>query len=251
MRRALLWLNVFITVVTLASAVAVLWNGLTVDGYREFYGDALWFVVAYIALQLFMLRSFWRNDAAVPWLAVLKALGAYLFIATFVAVGPLWMRVTPARYVYVLFDWEGQSRALLMAFVFLGRGAFNTLNAFALTDHWWRPLRSTSPLLGRLVTIVPVALLVGCVWAFGELLRLERETFSAEAREVAEQVMAGLDCDTIRAHEGRSSEDLRQRGDAKYLVSVAYGCRRTRVEVRTEDGKAGSFELERPECCPR
>jgi len=249
MRRALLWLNVFLTGVTLASALAVLGNGLFLEGYREFYGDALWFVAAYTALQAWMLRGFWRDDASVPWLALAKAAAAYVFIATFVAIGPLWMRATPARYVYQLFDWGPDSKILLFAFVFLGRGAFNTLNAFALTAHWWRPLRASSPLVGRLVTIVPLAVIVSCVWAFTELVRLEQETYSAEARNVAEQVMAGLDCDTIRAREGQTSEDLRQRGDARYLVNVAYGCRQTRIEVRTEDGKAGSFALARPECC--
>jgi len=157
--------------------------------------------------------------------------------------------VTPARYVYQLFDWGPDSQAGLFAFVFLGRGAFNTVNAFTLTDQWWRPLRMSKPLLGRLVTILPLAIAVSCVWAFTELMRIERETYSAEAREVAEQVLAGLDCDTVRAHAGQSTQDIRQRGEHKYLVSINYGCRETRVEVRTEDGRSGAFSLPRPECC--
>lgn len=250
MRRALLWLNVFIAGVTLASALGVLAYDLIDAGYRAFYGDSLWFVVAYVAIQIVMLRGFWRDDASVPWLALLKALGAYAFIVTFAAVGPQWMRVTPARYVYMLFDWGPDATIGMYAFVFLGRGAFNTLNAFGLTGRWWRPLRDSQPLLGRLVTIVPLAILLGCVWAFGELVRLEKETYSPEAREVAEQVMAGLDCDTVRAHEGQTTQDLRQRGEKKYLVDIAYGCRETRVEIRTEDGLAGSYRLPRTECCP-
>jgi hypothetical protein len=249
MRRGLLWLNLAIGGLTLASAIGVLVSDLVVDGYRAFYGDALWFVTAYVVLQAWMLRELWRDSPAVPWVAVLKALAAYAFIVTFPAVGPMWMRVTPARYVYQLFDWGPESQVGLFAFVFLGRGAFNTINAFALTDHWWRPLRTSKPLVGRLVTILPLAIAVSCVWAFGELLRIERETYSAEAREVAEQVLAGLDCDTVRAKEGQRTQDLRQRGEQRYLVDIAYGCRETRVEVHTEDGRSGSFALPRPECC--
>lgn len=249
MRRGLLWLNVAIGGLTLASAIGVLISDLVVDGYRAFYGDALWFVTAYVVVQAWMVRELWRDSPMVPWVVLFRALAAYAFIATFATIGPLWMRVTPARYVYQLFDWGPDSRAGLFAFVFLGRGAFNTLNAFALTDRWWRPLRTSKPLLGRLVTVVPLTIAIGCVWAFTELMRIERETYSAEAREVAEQVLAAIDCDTVRSHDGQTTQDIRQRGDRKYLVSIDYGCRETRVEVRTESGLAGSFALPRPECC--
>ena len=57
MRRALRWLNVAIAVVTLASGLAVLGSDLLVTGYRDLHRDALWFVVAYCAVQELMRRQ--------------------------------------------------------------------------------------------------------------------------------------------------------------------------------------------------
>lgn len=249
MRPTLRWVNVLVTLVTLASAVAVLWSDLFVAGYRTHYGDALPFVLGYVALQLWFLFVFVRGSRWMPSVAIAKAVAAYLFLLTFVVVGPAWMAVTPSRYVYLLFDWGPTVKIGLFGFVFLGRGAWNTFNAFVMTEQWWRPLRITRPLVGRLVTLVPVLLIVGCVWAFFQLVHLDAETFSPEAGEVAHVILADLDCDTIRARDGQTSTDIRQRGTIKYQVEIAYGCAATRVMVRAEDGRLGTAVEPRGECC--
>ncbi len=249
MRPTLRWLNVLVTLVTLASAIAVLWSDLFVAGYRTHYGDALPFVLGYLAIQLWFLVVFVRGNRWMPWVAIAKTLGAYLFLLTFVVVGPAWMAVTPARYVYLLFDWGPTVKIGLFGFVFLGRGAWNTFNAFVLTEDWWRPLRITRPLVGRLGTLVPVTLIVTCVWAFFQLVHLDAETFSPEAGEVAHVILADLDCETIRTRDGQTTTDVRQRGTAKFEVEIAYGCAATRVMVRAEDGRFGTAVEPRGECC--
>lgn len=249
MHRTLRWVNVFVSLITLASALAVLGNDLLVPGYREHHGDALIFVLGYTAIQTWLLWVFVRGNRWMPWAAVAKALAAYAFLLTFAVIGPAWMAVTPARYVYLLFDWGPSVKIGLFAFVFLGRGAWNTLNAFVLTEHWWRPLRATRPLLGRLVTMVPVVILVTCIWAFFELVRLDAKTFSAEAADVARLVLADLDCETIRARQGTTTTDMRQRGTAMYQVEIRYGCDATQVVVRAEDGRLGTASASRRECC--
>src|SRR5262249_46765433 len=151
-----------------------------------------------------------------------------------------WAARTPGRYVYQLFDWGRGAAVVFYAFVFLGRGLWNTVNAFALTrDHWMR-LRVRAPLLGRLATAVPVALTVLPVWGFLAVARLEATTFSAEAQEVAETVLAGLDCGDVRAKAGTVTTDVRRRGDRRYEVLVRWGCPRSAVVVRTEDDKVGT-----------
>src|SRR5262249_59383558 len=157
--------------------------------------------------------------AAVPWIAVAKAVAGLLLVATFKVIGPDWIQVTPARYVYQLFDWSDRldwgpnARLGLYAFVFLGRGAFNTFSAFELTRPLWWSLRETRPLLGRLITAVPVAVMVTCVWLFLEWRRLDLATFSPDASEVARLVLERIDCPTLRQHEGGTTDDVRQRRD--------------------------------------
>jgi hypothetical protein len=241
--------NVAIALVTLASALAVLGSDLLIPGYREHYRDAEWFVVLYAAAQVVMIVQFARDRPLVPWLALGKALAAYAFLATFVVVWPIWRMWTPARYVYQLFDWQG-SRVGLFAFVFLGRGAFNTVNAFYFTEPWWRRLRTQRPFLGRVVTALAPAILVLCIWSFVELVREEARTFSPDAQEVAQAVYGGLDCDAVRANVGKTTTDIRKRGESHFEVRIVYGCTLTRVVVRAEDGRMGGAAGPRLDCCP-
>jgi hypothetical protein len=248
-RHVLRLVNVAIALVTLASALAVLASDLAVPGYREHYRDAVWFVALYAAIQLVMVAAFGRDGPLVPWLAVAKLLTACFFFADFLGLWPYWKTWTPARYVYQLFDAPAGPKVLLLAFVFLGRGAFNTLNATYFTAHWWRPLRARRPLLGRLVTTVPIAAMAFFVWAFLGLAEEERRTFSAEAEEVARVVLEGLDCDAVRENAGRTTTDLRARGERRYQVRIAYDCVRTLVTVWVEDGRFATAAASRAECC--
>ncbi len=243
------WLNVAIALVTLASALAVLGSDLFVPGYREHYRDAVWVVALYAAVQVAMVVGFARDGAAVPWLALAKTLAAYLFLVSLVALWPTWRTWTPARYVYQVFEWGDDSRIGAFALVFLGRGAFNTVNTFVLTRPWWSPLRIQRPLLGRLVTAVPIAATTLCVWAFLTLVREEAVTFSPEAQAVARRVLADLECAAVRANLRKTTTDLRQAGEHRYHVQISYDCALTRVRVRTEDGRIGSASAPQPACC--
>jgi hypothetical protein len=247
-RFALRLLNVAIALVTLASALAVLWSDLFVPGYRVHYRDALWFVTLYAVIQVVMLVEFARDGRWVPWLAAAKMVAAYLFLANFTVLWPYWRTWTPARYVYQLFDWGGVKIGLF-ALVFLGRGAFNTVNAMYFTQGWWGPLRRSRPLLGRLVTAVFVAGTAFTVWAFLQLVREEARTFSPEAQEVAQFVLQTLDCEAIRTKGGETTTDLRQSGERRFQVQITYGCELTRVVVRAEDGRLGTAAGPREECC--
>ena len=249
MRLALRLVNLLVALVTLTSALAVLASDLRVPGYREYYRDALWFVALYAAVQGVMLVGFARDGRLVPWLALSKAVAAYLFLAGFTHLWPYWREWTPARYVYQLFEWGEERQVGLMALVFLGRGAFNTLNAMYFTAPWWRRLRVRRPLLGRTVTAAPMAATVFFVWTFLGLQREEARTFSPEAQEVARLVYESLDCDAVRAHAGTTTTDLRQRGERRYEVRIAYGCALTRVLVRAEDGRIGKVAGPQVQCC--
>jgi hypothetical protein len=249
MRRTQRWSNVLVSFLSVASSLAVLASDLVVAGYREHYGDALPFVVGYTALQAWFLVAFVRQSPWMPWITIAKALGAYVFLLTFTVIGPAWMAVTPSRYVYLLFDWGPSTKIGMFAFVFLGRGAWNTFNAFMATEPWWRPLRSSRPLLGRLVTLAPVAVIVLCVWAFLTLVKLDAKTFSPEAADVARLVLGDIDCATIRQRGGTTTTDVRQRGTTTYQVEIRYGCAATQVVVRAEDGRLGTASAARPECC--
>jgi hypothetical protein len=248
-RRFFSLLNVAVAFVTLASALAVLYSDLAVPGYREHHRDALWFVTAYAAVQVVMLVEFARDGRYVPGLALLKAVVAWLFLANFTSLWPYWQTWTPARYVYQLFDWGESTRIGLYGLVFLGRGAWNTLNAFYFTQPWWRRLRITHPFLGRIVTALPPGGMVLCLWLFAQLVREEAQTFSPEAQAVARVVYEGLDCDAVRANDGKTTDDVRQRGERRYQVRIAWGCEQTRVLVRTEDGRMGAAAGSQRACC--
>jgi hypothetical protein len=133
--------------------------------------------------------------------------------------------------------------------VFLGRGVFNTFSAFELTRPMWWSLRDTHPVLGRLLTAIPLAAMVTCVWLFFEWRRLDLSTFSPEASEVARLVLDGIDCPTLRQHEGGTTEDVRQRGDRRYHVQVHWRCTDVIVAVQAEDGRIGVARAPRLECC--
>ena len=249
LRRAFRTLNVLLGAVMLASALAVLASHFFEAGYAEVHRDAVWFVVPYAAFAALCIVVFARDHWLAPWLAIAKALGAYFFLVTFVRIGPLWMVWTPGRYVYQLFDWGEASKAGLFAFAFLGRGAWNTINATYFTAPWWGALRVRAPLVGRLVTAIPTALVVFCAWAFLQLVTFEAQTFSAEAYQVAQLVLDNLDCDMVRTRGGTETTDLRQLADRKYEVRISYDCRYTRVIVRGEDGRRGTAGAPRAECC--
>ncbi len=247
MRGAFRAVNVATAVVALASALGVLGSDLLEARYAEAHGDAPWFVALYAVLQAFIAITFARDGALVPWLAIARALGGCAFVALLDRVGPMWMAVSPSRYVYQVFDWSQQAPLVLIAFVFLGRGAWNTFNAFYFTSGWWHPLRLRRPLLGRVVTAVPIAIIVFCVWRFLELARFHSQ--SADAQEVARIVLDGLDCEAVRDHDGQTTTDLRQRGDRHYTVRIAWACALTRVLVADQAGHVGTAAGPRPECC--
>jgi len=248
-RRALRLVNVLVALATLASALAVLASDLLVPGYQAHYRDAPWFVALYAAVQVVILVEFARDGRLVPWLAVAKALAAYLFLLNFLVLWPYWRTWTPARYVYELFEWNEGRKVTLFAMIFLGRGAFNTLNAVYFTAPWWGSLRRRQPLLGRLVTAVPLGAVVFCVWTFAQLAAEETKMFSPEAAEVARTVLDTVDCEAVRANAGRTTTDVRERASRRYHVRITYGCPVTRVVVLTEEGLVGTAAAPRAECC--
>lgn len=250
MRRAIRWLNALGLATTLASALAVLGSWLVDPAYRQHYGDQPLFVLAYVALHVWYLRAYLLDAPSLPAIALVRALTGLFFLLTFTTIGPTWMVVTPARYVYLLFEWGPAFKIGMFAFVFLGRGAFNVFSAFILTETWWRPLRDRQPFVGRLVTGVPVVLIVGCLWTFFELTRLDAQTFSLEAHAVAREVLATVDCETLRTRTGTTTTDVRQRGERRYDVEVRWDCRDVQVVVKDPDGKLGTDRGPRLDCCP-
>jgi hypothetical protein len=242
-------LNALAALVTLASALAVLVSDVVDPAYRAHYRDALWFVAGYTAVQAGMLVTFLRGGPAVRWCVLARTAAAYLFLLNFTALWPYWKVWTPARYVYLLFESSDGRQIGYFALIFLGRGAFNTMSAFVFTEDWWHPLRLRRPLLGRLVTAVPVGIIVLCVWAFLGLVREEARTFSPEAHQVAQLVLASVDCEAVRANAGKTTRDVRRRGERTYGVEVAYDCRLVRVLVQAEDGRVGTAAAPRVECC--
>jgi hypothetical protein len=243
--------NAVTAAVCLASALAALAAHLVDPGYRAHYRDMPLFVLAYAAFYAWVLYTFaWSGHARTAQaLAVVKAIGAYAFLAAFPTAGRTWMVLTPGRYVYQLFDWGSEASVVLMAYVFLARGAWNTVNAFAVTRPVWFPLRQSRPLVGRIITYIPVAITVLCVWAFLRLARMNAEDFSAEAHEIATVVASDIQCDEIRAKAGTTTTDVRQRGDRRYDVMISWDCTDLRIIVRDPDGKAGTARTPRPECC--
>jgi hypothetical protein len=242
-------LNAGVALVTFASALAVLVSDVFVAGYREHYHDALWFVALYAGVQAWMVVEFARGGRFMAAMAIARAAAAYLFLINFLSLWPRWMTWTPARYVYQLFTWGDASRIGLMVFVFLGRGAGNTLNLTYWTRERWMRLRVTRPLLGRAVTALPIMIAALCVWLFLQLVHEETTTYSADADVVARLVADGLDCAAVAGHAGTTTHDVRQRGDRRYDVAITWGCPLTRVVVRAQDGRIGAATSARPECC--
>ena len=99
------------------------------------------------------------------------------------------------------------------------------------------------------MTAAPVGLTALFAWAFMQLTTEEARTFSRDATDVARLVLAGLDCDAVRANAGRRHTDVRQRGEKRYEVAIDYRCDLTRVVVRAEDGRIGTAAEPRAECC--
>jgi hypothetical protein len=250
MRRVVRWTNVGISGAALASGLTVLASNLLNTGYRADYRDSLLVVVAYLVFYGIVLVAFARDDRRTAHLALAKALGAYLFLLTFAALGPLWMARTPGRYVYMLFDWGRDASVVMMAYVILGRGLWNTLNAMFFTAGWWMPLRARHPLAGRVLTMVPIGIAAAFVALFVELRSQERQIYSPVADEVAEQVFSSIDCAEIRAKQGTETTDLRERSDGqRFHVHVRWDCHAVRVYVQDKDGRFGQFAGPRPECC--
>lgn len=248
-RLAFRVLNALVALATLASALAVLVSDVVDPGYRAHYRDALWFVGAYTAVQAAMLVVFVRGGGGMRWCVLARTAAAYLFLLGFTVLWPYWKVWTPARYVYLLFEFSDGRQIGQFALVFLGRGAFNTLSALVATEDWWHRLRLDRPLLGRLVTTVPIAIAVFSVWAFLGLVREEGRTFSPEAYQVARMVLEGVDCDAVRSNTGKSKQDVRRRGEQTYGVEVVYDCQLVRVLVQAEDGRVATAAAPRPECC--
>ena len=244
-------LNLVTAATAIASALAVLVSTLGDPGYRAHYRDAPWFVVAYATFYGVVVYAFAsaRRRRLAQALALVKALAAYAFIVAFPAVGQSWMVWTPGRYVYQLFDWGPEARTLLIAYVFLGRGLWNTVNVFALTRDLWIPLRMRRPLFGRLVTIVPVSLTVLFTWLFFALARMNATEFSSEAHEVAQLVADGIDCDELQKKAGTTTTDVRERNDRRYDVTIGWDCTDLRIIVKAPDGRLGTARTPRPECC--
>ena len=245
MRLTLRLINIAIALVTLASGLAVLGSMVLQPGYRAARGDSFLLVLAYVAVQAFVIREFWRDSRWVPWIAVGKAVAAWLFLATFSVAGVFWMRASPGRYVYQLFSWGEGAEIALFAMVWLGRGVWNTLNALYFTTGWWLPLRQRRPLLGRAVTAVAVLLVAVAMWTFFELVRV------GLVRDVARSVWANLDCEAIHANAGKVTTDVREPpgGGQRYTVRIEWGCPRTRVLVADEHGRIAPYAGERPDCC--
>jgi len=251
MHRTLRTLNLIATAVTLASGLSVLAQDLLVQGYRDYHRDWIAFVAAYCAVQAFTLHQLVWNGRALPWLIAARAAVAYVFLLGLTSLWPQWRYWTPGRYVYELVDVPGMFNLGLYALIFLGRGAFNTWSLMGVTEHWWRPLRSHQPVVGRLVTAGFVAGLVFPVWTFLGVITQEAKTYSPEAEAVAREVLGGISCETLQEKVGQQTTDLRRRGETNYHVQIAYDCTVMRVVVRMEDGRVGSYSASPGDCCAR
>jgi hypothetical protein len=250
-QRILRQLNVVATAVTLASGLAVLVQDLLVPGYRGYNRDWVPFVAAYCAFLAFTLQQLLRQGPWLPWLIGARAVAAYAFLLNLTSLWPQWRYWTPGRYVYQLFDVPGVFNLGLYSLIFLGRGAFNTWSLMTFTEHWWRPLRRSHPLGGRLITAGFVAGLVFPVWTFLVVITQEAKIYSPEAEAVAREVLHDLTCEMVQEKAGQHTTDLRRRGSTNYHVQIAYDCAVTRVVVRMEDGRVGSYTGSPGDCCTR
>lgn len=233
MRTALRYWNALIAAACLVSALLVLGTNVFDPVYRSHSQDALWFVFLYVLLHARMLQAFLWDTWEVPWFAIGKAVVALLFLVTFVPVGPWWMGWSPGRYIYQLVDWGPGAEFILFAFLFLGRGIGNTMNALILTEHWWRPWRIRQPLLSRLFSALPILVVVMCIWTFTEIVRTQW------LRDLAQRVVDELDCPTVMSKLGQTTTDLRQMGKHRYHVRIEYACPVTTVLISDEPGHIG------------
>jgi hypothetical protein len=249
--RTLRALNVVATAVTLASGLGVLTQDLLVPGYREYHRDWIAFVAVYCGVQALTLHQLLRDGPALRWLIGARAAVAYVFLLNFTSLWPYWRYWTPGRYVYALVDIPGTFNLGLFTLIFLGRGAFNTWSLMGTTADWWRPLRRSHPLGGRLVTAGFVAGLVFPVWAFLLVITNEAKVYSPEAEAVAREVLQGISCETVQEKAGQQTTDLRRRGETNYHVQIGYDCDVVRVVVRMEDGRLGSYSASPGDCCSR
>ena len=249
--RTLRALNAVATLFTLTSGLSVLAQDLLVEGYREYHRDWVGFVAAYCAVQVALLHQLVRNGPALPWLIAGRAVVAYVFLLNITSLWPQWRYWTPGRYVYELVDLPGTLNLGLYTLIFLGRGAFNTWSLMGATRGWWKPLRQSHPFAGRLVTAGFVAGLVFPVWTYLVMITQEAKDYSPEAEAVAREVLSGIECATLQAKAGQTTTDLRRRGETSYHVQIAYDCAVTRVVVRMEDGRMGSYSGSPGDCCAR
>jgi hypothetical protein len=251
MPRTLRALNVVAALMALASGLAALVSNVAIPGYP--YRDPLAIVAAYCAFYAWVAYAFARGTSAAPGLAIAKTVGALLFVLLFLRapdVARSWIAATPGRYVYQLFDWGPGAGIGMYGFVFLGRGAWNMVNTFACTRGWWFAIRARRPLLGRILTAIPVAIIVGCVWQFMAFVRVEAKTFSPEAHEVAQLIGQALSCEDVRTKAGTTTSDVRKRGDREYHVTIRWDCGDTRILVRDPDDRIGVAVWARADCCP-
>ena len=204
--------------------------------------DNLPFVAGYAVVQAGVMWACVRNTWHVPWIGIGKAVATYLFLATFVPAGPLWRAWSPGRYVYQLFDWGPGAEFILFAYLFLGRGIGNTMNALVLTEEWWRPWRLRQPLLSRACSAVPILIVCSCVWTYAEIVRTQW------ARDIAQRVADELDCPTVQTKLGQTTTDVRQMGRRRFHVRISYGCPATRVIVGDESQHVG-MAVGAGECC--
>jgi hypothetical protein len=273
MPRGPRWFHVMAHAFTLASALGVLVQDVSVPGYAAFHGDWLPWVALYAVVHVWALAVYAQDRPMVPWLTVAKAAIAVALLASFTADGmhqgdpggdpaarlsflngfdasaAAWMRITPARYVYALFDWGSAAKVGMYGFLLLGRGMMNVVSAFVATAPWWRPLRDAQPILGRIVTAVAVAMVVTCAWGFLQLVKINGETYSVEAEGVAWAVFGGIDCATLRERQGTTVTQTLARGDRRYEARILYGCAETQVVVTAPDGRLGVARGARAECC--
>src|SRR5207253_9885521 len=105
------------------------------------------------------------------------------------------------------------------------------------------------PLRGRGGTALPFGVAALCTWAFLGRVHEEVTTFSPDAQDIARTARERLDCEKVRANNGKTTTDLRQRGDRRYQVEITYGCELTRVRVQAEDGRIGTAAEPQRECC--
>jgi len=245
MRAVVRWIEAAACGVAAFSAALVLWENAD-PAYRAAVGDPLWLVVCYAVAHAWMAWELARDGAWTPWIAVGRALAAYGFLAVALLVPPAgkaWMAASPSRYVYQLVDWGEGAELVLFAFLFLGRGVGNTIGAMVLTSPWWGPLRLRRPLLGRLVTAVPIVLVVLLGWQFTELFQY------AVARDVARVVVDSLDCADVQAKLGQTTTDVRALKTRRFVVRISYACPATRVVVADEHQRMGYADGAR-QCCP-